>query len=360
MPDTNAFVLGVQKGSLVDWNRGGYTDQTLFGAGFIFSDYGKNAPNNVFDIKFYNFPQIRARVGTSQESPEFLYEGKIDALIAGEDWIKEWAKRGKPNVKIMDLGFGKVELVAAAKRSAVKAAGDDFFGYALNRANAANPFECDTEMPYTARDFLTGLKAYAELYDDKMPLMIGPDAKPTTNGTENVNTAVVVKHVIGAAEGRLDMGAACIVDCTQKGTALEKADAIEVGKIMESQAGLYASQKTIDDPYKNSIVNFIAWMLGDRKRRESPYGMDERMMVKANVSTDKIDGIVKYITENKFCDRGPTLSDVIGVDGINAIEVDIRMVDWPRFAHGIWELNKKAKEPIVTDILRVPILQRLE
>lgn len=359
------FRLGLQSGSMNNPARTGYTNRLLNGAGFSTRGYvpGEEKTDVYFDNAAMispSEPMLEGHVVESQRAPELLYDGEIDGLIAGFDWITEWQKRGKGNVRIMDLGFGGVDVVVGIKED-VRTGNLGFYEYALgqrddNKPLADQPLVCHTEFPCIAKDDIMENDAYKTRFGEAPPVMISTMGGRITNGISN--DRVVIKHVIGQTEAELGRGADYIVECRQSGRSFEEAGVKAAHLILKSQAGLYTSPKTLADPDLSDFINYLAWMFKNSTLRENPRDMRERMLVKANVRCDKLDDVSRYIRGNNFCDKAPTVEPLKELGA--AVEIDIPISRWPEFTYGIWRLRKRLGEDAITDILRIPIEQMLE
>jgi ATP phosphoribosyltransferase len=289
-----------------------------------------------------------------------LFDGEIDGLVAGVDWITEWKKRRKENIPLMDLGFGMVDLVVGIRGDA-DIGNLNFYEYALGQRDnggplAGKPLVCHTEFPYIAKDDIMGSGAYKSRFGGASPVIISTTGDRITNG--GPASGVVIKHVIGQTEAELGRGADYIVECRQSGKSFDEAGVKPAHLILRSQAGLYASPATMEDPELSDFVRYLAWMFKNKTFMESPRGVHERMLVKANVRDDRLAEVSSYVRANRFCDRAPTVDPL--KDMGSAIEIDIPMARWPEFAYGIWTLRKRIGEDAITDILRIPIEQMLE
>ena len=327
------FRIGLQKGSLNNPQRQGLTGQLLNGAGFILDGYesGKEKPY----VEFRNFPEAGGVTVASQSGPELLYDGKIDALVAGSDWIREWGLRGKPNVKKADLGFGVVKIVVGVKQSYADGMGDtDVYEFMLRRFDRAigdevgtAALECRSEFPHIAMDDIAQSEAYMARFGKSPPLLI--ESTGSTNKNNRTNTRVAIKHVLSQTEPELDMGADYIVESMQSGRSFKEAGIASVRRIMESEAGFYVSPRTAGDSELASMADYFVWMLTGAKPVERPFGMGDRMLVKANFMRKYEDEIDAFVVGNCFCDSGPTIMPVHGREGVDAemaaMEVDIPM-----------------------------------
>ena len=59
--DNGTLILGLQKGSLNDTEREGFTSELLYGAGFVYSGFEPNGGRAGRVIEFDNFDKIRGK-----------------------------------------------------------------------------------------------------------------------------------------------------------------------------------------------------------------------------------------------------------------------------------------------------------
>ncbi len=334
------IIIGLPKGSMNNPSRRGYSAQLLHGAGFVTRGYDPGVEEN--HVVFLNYSPIRGSTVISQRSHEQLYEGNIDALVAGADWAREWALEGRENHLIRPLGFGDVNIVTATpKETGLQGVEKDrFYHHMLKRAQSNNIVQCFTEYPAIAEYELMSSKPYRDIFGDMVPERLSTKGEPINRGRP-VNKKVRIRHIHGHAESELGCDADWIVECTQTGDSLRRGGAVVGYRIMASEAGLYVSDKTMKDPEKLDMVYWFGSMLGDGKRKERPYGMEEQFMVDANVNEQVIRPLASMITEKDFCDVAPSLSDLIGRSGYKAIKVDIPVAKWPYFARELWNFNAR-------------------
>jgi len=346
------LTIGLPKGSLNNPARRGYTARLLYGAGFDVKNYEPGSEGS--EMPFDNFTRFRGVRVESQRAPQLLAEGQIDALFAGEDWIKEWELRGKPNEKIMDLGYGNVKVVVAVKTSDMhNMKGRDVYEYLFDEYGTV---QGSSEYPNLAVHDIMESQAYRKRFGDTKPVMIDVTGKENGSGS---NRNLVMKHVIGDAEMEAKRGANYIVECMQSGKSLEEAGLIVAHLIMESQAGLYASKIAMEDPVKNRLVRYLGWMLEDGVMREAPYLPDYRVFVDANVSQAELPTVEKGVVAGKFCEKGPNVIPVKGIEGFSSIRVEIPMAKWPELTYMFWEIKQGRGMDAVTGISITPILKSL-
>jgi ATP phosphoribosyltransferase len=353
--------IGLPKGSMRNPDRHGYAGQILFGAGFFPDGYESTMhDNDITDIEFRNFPYFKGVGVESQRSPELLYDGKIDALIAGADWVKEFGLRGYPNEKVMDLSFGEVKIVVAVERATKALYGDDdYFEHVLDSLGADGTLLGASEYPFIAVEHLMSRPSYKRLFGDDPPLTIGITGQPDrVDGP--VNKQVQIRHTIQQCEAELTRGANFIIECTQTGKSFEKQGIVPVDDVMDSQAGLYVSNKTKGNPLLMNLVGYLSWMLRDGSRRERAYNKDENVFIEANVPEEHLATVEKFIIKNGYCAIAPTETRLGGIEGMSAIKFGIPMGKWPMFTYDIWELNKKQTGKVMRDIRVVPVLKSLD
>ncbi len=91
------------------------TSQLLSQANFSLQGYSKKAASRRPSI---NLDWVGAKVIRPQDMPLQVANGNFDLAITGEDWLQEHLYRfpSSPVMKLLDLGFGQVKIVAAVSQ----------------------------------------------------------------------------------------------------------------------------------------------------------------------------------------------------------------------------------------------------
>ncbi|MBA3300694.1 MAG: ATP phosphoribosyltransferase [Thermoleophilaceae bacterium] len=109
------------------------------------------------------FPEIGVVTMRPSDVPTYVEHGAADVGITGKDVLLEAPERGV--YELLDLGFGRCEMVVAARR------GDDAMGESLRRLGRVR---VATKYPRIAREHFASTGREAEIVEVKGSVEIGP------------------------------------------------------------------------------------------------------------------------------------------------------------------------------------------
>lgn len=230
----------------------------------------------------------------TQDIPNLVEMGAADLGITGHDLVLE---SGSDVEEILDLDFGKAEMVVAAHEDSQIQSIDDV----EDGAKAA------TEFPNVARDYFNEKEIEVDLTE--------------------ISGASEITPFIGVAD--------LVVDITSTGTTL-RTHALEViDTLFETSVRLIANPQSLEEN-DEKIQDFQTAL-------KSVIQAKPQKLVLMNVPEDKISSIKEIMPGMS----GPTVSEVQGSDML-AVQVVVKSSE-------VYELVNKAKEEDAKDILVVPI-----
>ena len=247
--------IGVPKGSLQE-----HSLRIFRSAGFDIQVLPKRYILKIDD------PQIEGYLLRPQEIPSYVEEGKLDAGISGEDWVKE---TGAKVVEVCDLKYAKQRIkkvkwvLAVSENSNIKKVGD------LQGKIVA------TEVVQIAKDYLKRKK---------------------------VNAKVVFSW--GATEVKPPRFADAIIDLVETGTALKAHNLKVLDTVFESSTKLLANKKSWSDPFLRSKIDELAILLRGAVESEKTVG------IFMHVDDKKIKSVLGVISQRKK----PTITKIAGTD----------------------------------------------
>lgn len=197
-----------------------------------------------------NDPDISVKILRPQEIPIFISEGIIDIGITGEDWILET----EANVEILlKLGYGKVDIALIVPKSwdEINSLSDLIIKFHEKRKN----IKISTEYLNIASNFISENKTYQKFFGKNKPMIITPWWKK--EGNKNVTILLS----FGATEAKPPEDADAIIDAVETGITIEKNNLKIIDKIMESQAVLIASKKSLKNNDKKEKIYDVLTLL---------------------------------------------------------------------------------------------------
>jgi len=205
----------------------------------------------------------------AQDIPEFVADGAADTGVTGFDLVSE---SGRELETLVDLGFGRCRLVAAAREDSGIVAPPD-----LARARRVA-----TSFPRSARRYLDTIGSTAE-----------------------------VVPVSGAAEIAPHLGIAeAVVDLTSTGSTLKVNGLREVATLLESTARLVTRPGALEtgDARALALRDLVAALTSVLRARGQRYLM-------ANVPRAKLDAVRRVLPGI----NGPTVTEVMNGGGLVAV-----------------------------------------
>ena len=180
-----------------------------------------------------DYDWLGIKVIRPQDMPLQIANGNFDLAITGLDWLTEHLYRypDSPAVKLMDLKFGKVRIVAAVSQN----------------------------MPV---DSITDLKLF--INDSKnAPLRVASEYVNTADKYLQENHIQPYKLIPtwGASEAFIPEDADLLIDNAETGKTLEKHKLKVIDVIFESTACMIGNRDMLNRPEKKDKANFLMQML---------------------------------------------------------------------------------------------------
>lgn len=259
-------------------------------AGYEIKDEGRNYKPKC-NVDFIEF-----KIMKPQNIPQLIELGRQDIGFTGLDWIKETNSEVKV---LMDLGYDKVNIVAAAPSEEI------------NIWNKENLLVA-TEYPNIAKRYLDSKK---------------------------INYTIIKSY--GTTEVFVPEDADMIIDNTSTGQTLKENNLEIIDVVDKSSTVMIANKNSLKDEWKKEKIDEILMMIN------SVILAKEKILVEMNVSSEKFEGLIKVLP----CMKSPTISKLN--DGGFAIKSAIPKKDLTK----IIPLLKKAG---ATDILEYDIARIVE
>lgn len=241
-----------------------------------------------------NIPGLEVIFVRTQDIPNMVDSGAADLGVTGHDLVLE---SGCDVEELLDLDFGKAEMVVAAHEKSPIQSIDDL----------EDGVEVATEFPNVTRNYFEEKGIEADLTE--------------------VSGATEITPFIGVAD--------LIVDLTSTGITLRTHGLEVIDTLFETSVRLIANPESLDE--KDDKIEDIRLAL------ESVIQAKPRKLILMNAPEDKVAEIKKLVPGMS----GPTVSKVKGT-GLLAVQVVVR-------AEEVYELVNKLKEAGARDILVVPI-----
>jgi ATP phosphoribosyltransferase len=284
------FRLGMPKGSLNNPERADTLD-VFRRAGYEVFGY-ESGQESDSQLTIANDKEIQPFLIRPQGSAIELGERMLDAVITGDDWIKEEAVNIKDSGvrKIGDLEYGQTRLVVAVPDTTDS---NSLSGLFRKLKEREAPIRCFTEYINLTKQKFMQDEAYRGIYGDKSPLI---RIRGIVIGT---NERVKIINSDGLTEGTIKKGADVIVDNTQSGKSLRANHLKEIEEIMISSVGLYVGPTCVGWKEKKALEIF-----------QQLYGavLGKRFFdVKFNVPMGNVEKLRKYLIAEGLCADEPTI-----------------------------------------------------
>jgi len=263
---------------------------------YLGDDWGRKLNIKVPDLDLEVF-FIRA-----QDIPIFIESGAVDFGITGQDVAAEAGVKIK---KIMDLEFGRCRLAVAA--------------------------------PEDSKIALTGKLTDGVRIATSFP-------KLTKKYCRELGIKADIVFVQGAAEIMPQLGVSdAIADLVATGSTLRMNRLKEISTILESEASVFASEKSMADPAKKEGVREITDAI------RSVLDAEDKKYLMADVPKKKLDEVARIIPGI----GGPTVLSLAGNDDLVAVQA---VIDGRDVYKVIGDLKKIGSKGILT----VPIERLVE
>ncbi|NNN21515.1 MAG: ATP phosphoribosyltransferase [Acidimicrobiales bacterium] len=246
-------------------------------------------------------PRVQeVRILRPQEIPTYVAEGLFDLGITGRDWIDE------TDSKVKSLGT-----------------------LAYSKATS-NPIRV-----VLAVSNASGIKKAEELPDGVRVSTEYPNLTRKYFDRKGIKAEIRLSY--GATEAKIPEIADAVVEITETGRALKAAGLRVIDELLVSRTELVANIEAYGDPIKRHAMEQIRTLL------EGTLEARDKVLVKLNVETDSLDGVLALLPSLK----SPTISELSG-GGAFAVETVV-----PKSAINI--LIPDLKDRGATDILEIPL-----
>jgi len=288
--------IGMPAGSLASAQRGGNLADLLATAGFATSGYDKGGPT-----RFTSASMLFGWDGRPQEFGSQLELGELDVAIGGDDWIKERTLEMKLEYgidirleKVMTLNRGEVQLVGIVADSSFATTEE----YLRALAPRKPLLTVASEMPYLALDWVQRKLAAIGLAGQ-----YGAYSVQNYKTPPKIENGIVVYESWGKTEAKVKHGAVDLaLEISQTGSAIKAYGLTIIETVMRSQAGIYASPATRDDPEKRELLEMFLLNLYGATHAEN------KVMLLFNVPNQRSDEVERYLSANNLFGDEPTLN----------------------------------------------------
>ncbi len=235
-----------------------------------------------------NDPGLCIKILRPQEIPIYVYEDLYDIGITGLDWVLEQGVEDRVKL-LLELGIGRVKLVLAAPKGSGYRGAEDLVA---RFAEDNRILRISTEYLNSASKFISSRESYKKYHGSLKPLIITPW------GRWGENNKVQIILSFGATEAKPPEEADAIIDVSETGTTLESNGLEAMDVVLESQAVLIASPRSLGDPVKREkISDIVAIMKGVIDARS-------RYHIFINVKKENLEELLKELPALK----SPTIS----------------------------------------------------
>lgn len=281
-----------------------------------------------------NDPDISVKILRPQEIPIFVSEGIIDIGITGEDWILET----EANVEnLLKLGYGKVDIALIVPKSWNKI--NSLSDLITNFYNKNKNIRISTEYLNIASNFISKNEIYKKFFEEKKPIIITPWWKKGNNKN------VTILLSFGATEAKPPEDADAIIDAVETGITLEKNNLKIIEKIIESQAVLIASKKSLkDNNKKEKIYDVLTLLKGVVEGKQ-------KLHIFVNVKEENLPILLKNLPALK----SPTISK-LSIEGWYAINT---VIDKSLFIKILPKIRKLAQGLVIHEPKQVLSLDEI-
>jgi ATP phosphoribosyltransferase len=321
---TNQLRLLLPKGSL---NTPGRGDTCGMMKKAKYDILGYEPGKETEPIRIANDSDIRVMLSRPQSAPTELILGMADAAIVGSDWVNETqGLKGKQIIEILDLEYGKAELVFASSK---KYRSLNAFVAAMDKTN--KDIVCFSEYVNTTAAFLASCGAYKRIFGSRQPMK---EIRGTVLG-RNSKAKVVMSD--GVTEGYIAKGANLVMDNSQSGSTMARYGLEVIEEIGTSSARLYARAGALADSWLKGKIDELSRQLASVVEGSRKY------YVVLNVPSDRIDKVVEYARLNGLFADEPTI-----VSGKKFCQISLLVpkANWPKISQGLVERGARNIIPL--------------
>jgi len=271
--------------------------------------YGLRLENERSYVVYSNDPEIYMRIYRAQNIPPLVEEGKYDVGITGHDWVVE---HGADVEELLDLGVGRVKLVAAVPRAyGIKPAVGE--GGVIFKELVRKVKEEGKARIIVASEYENIARRLCEEMFEGYPFKL--------------------IRSYGATETFIEV-ADLIVDVAETGETLRQNGWEVIYEVLESTARLIANRDSLKDPWKRDKIEGLVMLLKAAKEAK------DMKLLKMNVPSNSLDSVISVLPAMK----SPTVSRLF--NGDYAVEVAVKSDEVVRL---IPELKRRG----ATDILEI-------
>ncbi len=181
--------------------------------------------------RILNNPEaVMTKVIRPQDMPMHVAANNFDIAITGTDWLKEHMIRfpGSPVENLLEMGFGRVRIVAAVHESLPVSSVNELTDY-LNSFGPDRNFRIASEYTYIADDYAREHNLY--------------------------RYSIIMTY--GATESLIPEDAEMIIENTETGATLQKNSLRIIDTLFESQGCLIANRASIASRDKGKIIRSV-------------------------------------------------------------------------------------------------------
>ncbi|WP_455367576.1 ATP phosphoribosyltransferase [[Eubacterium] cellulosolvens] len=259
-------------------------------------------------------PELRFSIYRAQNVGPLVEEGKYDLGITGLDWIKET----RIDIQdLLDLEFGKVDIVAAIPQRYCENLEEETFQAAIKR-----------------------LQQKLEKEKKKKIIVASEYENITTDFCRQEIKALPFRFIrsYGATETFIKVSD-LIIDCSETGATLRENGWEIIKTLFSSTARLIANKESLKDSWKRSKIEDLVSLL------KGAIDAKNMKLLKMNVPEESMENVMKILPSMK----SPTISKLYGKDSSGyAVEVAIKI-------DKVIQLIPLLKKNGATDILELDI-----
>ncbi|MGP3666831.1 MAG: ATP phosphoribosyltransferase [Candidatus Bathyarchaeota archaeon] len=256
-----------------------------------------------------NDSEVEMRIHRAQNISPLVEEGVYDVGITGFDWIVEY---NADVVELLDLEFGRVDVVAAVPQSYGLSPGEDVFDRLVEKIKLEG-----RERIIVASEYENITRRFCDEKFKGFPYKF--------------------IRSYGATETFIDT-ADMIVECSETGTSLKENGWEVIFKIFSSTARVIANKKSLNDKWKRDKIEGFVILLTGAKDAEN------LKLVKMNVSQNALKNVLEILPSMK----SPTISKLASEEAGYAVEVAVKKDE-------VVKLIPMLKKYGATDILELDI-----
>ncbi len=253
-------------------------------------------------------PIFYVRIDKPKNMPRALGNNSSDVAIFGND---DYEEIGIPLVEVCNLDYGNVTIVAAVMADLkIKGERIETLDQLIKLKFSANePVKVSTEFPQSAARYIAGnttlrtILGYGLGPNDDARMRAAIEIVPLNAAGPVTRKPIQIYVSDGKTELQLyDDNERLIVDTSQTGEGLRQNGARVIETIGKSSARLYTTRTALKDGWKAEQINDLANnLMGVVNARG-------KLMVKMNVATAQLEGLINYLVQKGYCGKQPTIT----------------------------------------------------